>query len=107
MKKTLIVALIGVVALALMASAHELKDADGNLIAHTHYAYDLNQDGKVDMKDIVKVARAFGSVVLDPKTGLPSPNWNPVADINQDGVVDMRDLRAVAKYFGQIGYSIP
>jgi PKD repeat protein len=61
---------------------------------------DLNGDGKIDMRDIAIVARAFGSVPGDPL-------WNPRADITgpvylvPDGVVDMRDVSLVARYFGQ------
>lgn len=55
---------------------------------------DLNQDGKVDMRDIAIVAMAYGSTI-------GSPNWNPLADLNADGFVDMRDLAIVAKHFGE------
>jgi len=55
---------------------------------------DINGDGKVDMRDIFIVARAFGS---EPG----HPRWDPRADINGDGRVDMRDVYIVAKNFGK------
>jgi hypothetical protein len=61
---------------------------------------DLNTDGKVDMKDISLVARAFGTKPGDAR-------WNPNADVTgptagvPDGKIDMRDISAVAKNFGK------
>ena len=60
---------------------------------------DLTGDGKVDMRDVAIVARAFGSEPGDPL-------WNPVADVTgtihmvPDGRVDMRDVAFVARAFG-------
>lgn len=51
-------------------------------------------DGQVNMRDIARVARAFGS-------SAGSPNWNPNADFNNDGIVDMKDIALVARNFGQ------
>jgi hypothetical protein len=51
-------------------------------------------DGKVDMRDVAAVARAFGST-------LGSSNWNPNADLNDDGTVDMKDIALVVRNFGQ------
>jgi hypothetical protein len=56
--------------------------------------FDLEVDGKIDMKDIGIVARAYGS-----RPG--SLNWNPFADINGDGKIDMRDIGAVARQYGE------
>ena len=55
---------------------------------------DVNGDGRVDLRDIALVARAFGS---NPT----SSNWNPYADINGDGTVIMKDIDLVARNFGQ------
>jgi hypothetical protein len=55
---------------------------------------DLNNDGRVDMRDIAIVAYAFGSYPGQPR-------WNPQADINQDGKVDMVDVALVAMNFGK------
>ena len=51
-------------------------------------AEDLNNDGMVNIQDLVLVAANFG------KTG---PN---TADVNKDGIVDIRDLLKVAGTFG-------
>jgi len=55
---------------------------------------DLNGDRKVDIRDIVIVALAYGSYPGHPR-------WNPVADLNKDSIVDIRDLAMVAKDFGK------
>jgi hypothetical protein len=55
---------------------------------------DVNGDGRVDLKDIALVARAFGSTP-------GSPNWNPTADLNGDGKIDMKDITLVARNFGR------
>jgi hypothetical protein len=64
---------------------------DGNITVRLKG--DVNGDGKIDMKDIVLVARALGSAPT-------SPNWNPAADVNCDGVVNMKDLAIVVRFFG-------
>ena len=55
---------------------------------------DANQDGLVDIVDLVICALAFGSQPGDPK-------WNPYADLNQDGLVDIVDLVMIALHFGE------
>jgi uncharacterized protein (DUF2141 family) len=55
---------------------------------------DVNGDGKVDVKDVFIVYKAFGS-------SPGSPNWNPLADLNGDGKVDVKDVFIVAKSFGK------
>jgi len=55
---------------------------------------DVNYDGKVDMKDIGMVARAFGMQSTDPE-------WNPDLDIVKDNLIDMRDIGHAARQFGQ------
>ena len=55
---------------------------------------DLNNDSKVNITDVSKVAKAFGS---SPN----GPRWNIQADVNQDGKVDITDVALVAKHFGQ------
>jgi len=54
---------------------------------------DLNNDGKVDIKDVAIVALAYGS---SPE----SENWNPIADVNKDGKVDIKDVAIVALAYG-------
>ena len=55
---------------------------------------DLNNDGCVDILDLVKVASSFGTKEGDDK-------YSPIADINKDKVVDIFDLTAVVNSFGQ------
>jgi len=75
----------------------DLNGLSGNLtqtIMVTGLVGDLNGDGKVDIKDIAIVAKAYGSY--------PGyPNWNPIADLNGDGKVDIKDVAIVAKQFGK------
>lgn len=56
---------------------------------------DVNNDGKVDMKDIFAINLAFGS-----RPGYP--DWDPRADLNNDGVVDMKDIFIVILNFGEV-----
>jgi hypothetical protein len=58
--------------------------------------YDLNNDGKIDGKDLGIIAWAFGSAAGPPPIG----NWNPIADVNLDGKVDGKDLALIAAVFG-------
>jgi PKD repeat protein len=55
---------------------------------------DVNGDGKVDIKDLVLLIKAFGSFPGEP-------NWNPNADVNTDGKVDIKDLVLLIKHFGE------
>jgi hypothetical protein len=58
---------------------------------------DLNNDGRVDIRDIALVARSFGAY-----PGCSAPLiWNPICDINGDGKVDVRDVSVVCRDFGQ------
>jgi hypothetical protein len=54
---------------------------------------DVNNDGKVDMRDIGLIGRLYGS-------SQGSEMWDPHADIIQDGKIDMRDMGYAAKCFG-------
>jgi len=56
---------------------------------------DINDDGRVEMRDIGTAARAFG-------TNNPHPDWNPDADIYRDGTVDMIDIGFTAKHYGEM-----
>lgn len=80
------------------------------LISHTSsdgyvrvYMPDVNDDGIVDIRDIVIAALAFGSMkVDDPKTPWnETRNWNPIADLNDDDIVDICDLVIIGVNFGK------
>jgi hypothetical protein len=68
---------------------------------------DIYADGKVDMKDVVIVIRAFGSIYT-PDRGYMHPSpcprcpHTPSADINIDLKVDMKDVIRVVGEFGKI-----
>jgi len=55
---------------------------------------DINQDGKVDGRDITIAARPSAHLLGDPR-------WNLDCDINGDGRVDGRDIAIVARNFGK------
>jgi len=55
---------------------------------------DINNDLKIDIKDIAIVARAFAST-----TG--SMYWNSQADVIKDGKIDIKDLGYIAVNFGK------
>ena len=56
--------------------------------------YDVNQDGVINIQDLVLVAQAFGE-------------YNEKADINGDGAVNIIDLLRVASHFGEEVASAP
>jgi hypothetical protein len=55
--------------------------------------YDLNGDGKVDLKEIFQVAKAYGSCP-------GRPNWDPNADVDNDLKVDLKDYYTICKHYG-------
>jgi hypothetical protein len=55
---------------------------------------DLNDDGKVNLQDLVIFAKAYGSKPSDT-------NWNPNADLDSNGVVGLTDLVILATHYGQ------
>jgi len=54
-------------------------------------AWDVNQDGRVSVLDLILVAQDFGS-------GTPA---NLRTDVNRDGVINIQDLILVANHFGE------
>ncbi len=55
---------------------------------------DINDDGKVDLKDVYMAASAYGSYSGSAK-------WVPEADINNDGKVDLKDLYVTWANYGK------
>jgi len=74
------------------SSTYKYVDAYKQLIFKIRVP-DLNNDGTVDIYDLIIVSAAFGSTP-------DSPNWNPMADANGDNVVDIYDLILVSSHFG-------
>jgi parallel beta-helix repeat protein len=56
---------------------------------------DVNHDGRIDIKDVSTVAKAFGAKFGDP-------SWNPYADIDETGEVTMIDVGISARNFGRV-----
>jgi hypothetical protein len=58
-------------------------------------------DGKVDVRDVYKVARNYGTV--EPP-GLPPWDsvWGPICDINNDCRIDVKDYYIVCKHYGEV-----
>ncbi len=59
---------------------------------------DLNDDGIVDIFDVVRLAGAFGSKLGDYR-------WDSVADLNRDEYIDILDVVLVSKQFGNRVFS--
>ena len=57
----------------------------------TRLAADVNQDGQVNILDLIKVAQSLGE----------DPSLNPQADVNSDGTINILDLIAVAQSLGE------
>ena len=53
--------------------------------------WDINEDGIVDIEDLVLISNSFGAAAPD----------NPKVDVNKDGRVDIIDLLVVAAHFGE------
>jgi len=80
----------------------KLVDDEGNPIDHSvedgyfktpSIPGDVNDDGIVDILDVLIVGLAFGSEPGDP-------NWNPDADLKPDNLIDIYDLLIVGVNFG-------
>ena len=70
------------------------ETATNGLTFYVKLRADINNDGKVDGKDIAIAAKAFGTRPGDPL-------WDPRADVNFDNKVDGKDIAIIAKDFGQ------
>jgi hypothetical protein len=55
---------------------------------------DVYSDGKIDMKDISRVARLFA-------INYPNMEYDPICDIVFNWKIDMRDIGTVARHFGE------
>jgi hypothetical protein len=69
--------------------------ANENIVVNgIHLAGDINNDGHVDVIDLLLFVDAFGSFTGDP-------NYDPAADFNSDGSVDVADLLYLVDNFGK------
>ena len=55
-------------------------------------AWDINQDGVIDHKDLAMLGAHYGE-----PTSEPYPNW----DTNRDGATDYKDLAMLAAHYGE------
>jgi len=63
-----------------------------------HKVGDVNFDGKIDVKDVYAVSRAYGTTLKGPNpSGL---YYTPVCDLNNDNKIDVRDLYLVCVQYG-------
>jgi parallel beta-helix repeat protein len=60
---------------------------------------DVNYDGRVDVKDVYAVSRAYGTSLQGPNP--PGRYYNPDCDINNDLKIDVRDLYIVCTNYGK------
>jgi branched-chain amino acid transport system substrate-binding protein len=75
-------------------SPEETAPAIASGYTPAHLATDLNFDEKINIIDVSRVAKAFGSYPFHPR-------WDPRADIDHNGKIDIRDVAKVAKDFGK------
>jgi len=69
---------------------------DGTL--HVGIPGDVNADGKVDVKDVYAVGRAYGTSQEGPNP--PGRSYSPNCDINCDYKVDVKDYYVACKNYG-------
>ena len=65
---------------------------NGSYECYPPFPFDLNSDGRVDLKDISMVALAFGTCSTHPR-------WNSQVDLNSDSKIDLKDISTVARHF--------
>jgi len=82
--------------------AAEVNTTDNLLIggiAYVEIPGDINADGKVDVKDVYKVALAYGTSLEGSNP--PGRTYEPNCDINGDDEVDVKDYYIVCKHYGE------
>jgi len=77
-----------VLAVSMMMLAFSVHVARAGLVG------DVDNDGKVNLKDVFMVLRAYGSSEGDLK-------YDPKCDLDSDGNIDLMDLKAVFANFGK------
>ena len=81
--------------LTVSPTTHGIVNFSFNIVImeNSYLPGDVNHDGKVDIRDIAIVVKAFGSYP-------GSPSWDASADINGDGRVDVQDVSIAVMNFG-------
>jgi hypothetical protein len=85
MKRIVLIALMAIIAIAMVVFPA--------FACSRWRRYDLNHDGKVDIRDIIIVARAYGSYKGHPR-------YHPRLDFNHDKRINIFDIVTIARYFG-------
>jgi len=73
------------------------KETPRNLVEGVVYVKilgDADDNGIVDVFDLFKVGKAFGSTV-------DSPNWDPYCDFNKDNIIDDLDIEIISANWGK------
>ena len=86
-----------------LTATGELYDGtvfEGSDVIKVKMPRDVNLDGKVNLNDVLLVAKAICS-----HSG--SPRWNPVADENEDNATNLIDFFIVRKNYGKTYPQIP
>jgi len=76
--------------------------SDGTFRVTTNNMIDIYKDGKIDARDVARVASVYGSYGPNYKyPGSPEhPRWYQMADINSDNKIDVRDVAIVCRNYG-------
>jgi len=72
----------------------QFTTSDSLVSAIRYPRWDVNQDGVIDILDLVLVGHRFGESITIPS--MPNP------DINDDKKVDINDLTIIAQHFGEV-----
>ena len=62
-------------------------------VSASYPPYDINEDGIVDILDILIIVENYGTTTTEPY---------PRCDVNTDGIVNLEDLNCVASHYGEI-----
>lgn len=89
-----VVASLLVLALPLQSvtAAETTQEKTPSVTVSAYTRWDINQDGKVDYRDLAILGAHYGEL-----TSEPYPNW----DTNQDGVIDYKDLAVLGAHYGE------
>ena len=75
--------------------------ANGSFSNLTTKPGDINEDGIVNLLDLVEAAISFGKTSADPPADPQNPRgWKPEADMNQDNIINIFDLILIVLLFG-------